>query len=202
MLPILQISRCLLQTLDIDFTATTSKKNQKDVASSSSLNKQKRHIEPPSTSELDVFYKTLNHAQLKPAILKITPPYLDQYIPDSCNANFPDLISHVYNPNCLSMDYMLYILLYIIILYVIYIIYCIYIICYIGLATHTLNKMVCNTRNKVIISIQLVLAVLFLTWSLHSFYNYILIPLLSSLQPLVTNVVCLNVTLVVTAQFK
>ena len=91
---------------DIDFTATTSKKKQKDVASSSSLHKQKRHIEPPSTSELDVFYETLNHAQLKPAILKITPPYLDQFIPDSCNASFPALISHMYNPNCLSMDYM------------------------------------------------------------------------------------------------
>ena len=42
---------------------------------------------------------------------------------------------------------------------------------------------------------------LFLMWSLHSFYNYILIPLLNSLQPLVMNVVCLNVTLVVIDQF-
>ena len=64
-------------------------------------------VEPPSESEIAVFYKALDLAKTKPAILNITPPYTEQFIPHVCDSALSTPLSQLYNPDCLSVDYVI-----------------------------------------------------------------------------------------------
>ena len=59
-------------------------------------------VDPPTKDELTTFFETLNSSDLKPAILKITSPYCNQFIPKLCDNSLPSTISQLYNPEALS----------------------------------------------------------------------------------------------------
>ena len=61
-------------------------------------------VEEPSESELADFYQMLNSAKHKPAILKITPPYSREFIPQIVQNELLPL-SHMHDPHALEMDY-------------------------------------------------------------------------------------------------
>ena len=61
-------------------------------------------IHPASTTELDTFYKAVNEAKRKPAILKITQPFADTFIPMLSQSVFPLPITELYNPAALDME--------------------------------------------------------------------------------------------------
>jgi len=44
--------------------------------------RQSQKVDPPSDGELSTFFEMLDSSKEKPAILKITPPYSKQYIPN------------------------------------------------------------------------------------------------------------------------
>ena len=53
----------------------------KDIGfSSTSVLKKPCDIDPPTKDELEKFYRALNSSKVKPAILKITPPYSKEFI--------------------------------------------------------------------------------------------------------------------------
>jgi len=62
-------------------------------------------IHPASTTELDTFYKAINEAKRKPAILKITHPFAETFIPLLSQSVFPLPITELYNPAALDMEY-------------------------------------------------------------------------------------------------
>lgn len=99
--PLVKIKVTTANIKSIDFTSPNNKKQ--DTTTSC---KRMQLIEPPTQSELDAFYSTLNLAELKPAILKVTPPYSAQFIPRTCNSSLPTPISHMYKPDSLAMDYL------------------------------------------------------------------------------------------------
>ena len=55
---------------------------------------------------VDIFYKDLAKAKEEPAILKITNPYADSFIPVSTIPSFPKPLADFYNPSFLQMDYL------------------------------------------------------------------------------------------------
>ena len=59
----------------------------------------------PSTTELDAFYKAINEAKKKPAILKITQPFAETFIPMLSQSVFPMPIAELYNPAALDMAF-------------------------------------------------------------------------------------------------
>lgn len=62
-------------------------------------------IHAASTTEQDTFYKALNEAKRKPAILKITEPFAKTFIPMLSQSVFPLPITELYNPTALDMEY-------------------------------------------------------------------------------------------------
>ena len=82
--------------MDISFTAKQA---------SSSLPRQAQRIEPPTEAELDVFYKTLDSSAVKPAILKITPQFSEQFMPHLSLTSLPPPISQLYDQDALQLDY-------------------------------------------------------------------------------------------------
>ena len=55
---------------------------------------------------MDAFYAQLNAAKRKPAILKIVEPYSEQFIPKLTTSIFPTLLTELYSPESLCMDYL------------------------------------------------------------------------------------------------
>jgi hypothetical protein len=53
-----------------------------------------------------MFYEKINKAEMKPAILKITLPYAEDFIPILSNNEFPIPIVELYNPEMLHVDYL------------------------------------------------------------------------------------------------
>ena len=56
--------------------------------------------------ELEKFYHALNSSKIKPAILKITPPYSKEFIPRSTDPSLPLPISQLYDPETLELGYL------------------------------------------------------------------------------------------------
>ena len=61
-------------------------------------------VQPPTDSEIDTFYQTLNSAKLKPAILRIIPEYADQFAPQHLALDLPVLLPR-YKAEYLNLDY-------------------------------------------------------------------------------------------------
>ena len=63
-------------------------------------------VNAPSEADLDTFFKTINGAKHKPGILKVVPPYADQFVPLSFTSLLPPLLTDLYEPEYLQMDYL------------------------------------------------------------------------------------------------
>ena len=63
-------------------------------------------IDTPNDEKLQSFLNKLNGAKAKPAILKITQPYDEQFIPKSSTLLLPVLLSEFYSPEALHKDYL------------------------------------------------------------------------------------------------
>ncbi|KAL5486605.1 hypothetical protein EMCRGX_G019107 [Ephydatia muelleri] len=76
----------------VNFSSSTT-----DCAKTVSQCKLKPHhvVQPPTDSEIDTFYQTMNSAQLKPAILRIVPEYADQFAPGHLALDLPLLMSQL-----------------------------------------------------------------------------------------------------------
>ncbi len=85
---------------DIDFTSPSSRKEKNDCPA-----RKHRRVKPPSGTEISNFYEVLNSCEKKPAILKITPPYSNQFIPSSSTETLPTPISELYDPDTLQLSY-------------------------------------------------------------------------------------------------
>lgn len=55
---------------------------------------------------MDIFFKKISEAKAKPAILKITSPYAENFIPILSNPKFPVCLTELYNPDKLNKDYL------------------------------------------------------------------------------------------------
>ncbi len=58
------------------------------------------------SAEIEKFYGVLNCAKKKPAILKITQPYAEKFIPKMCQEQFPEPMNELYSPEALKMTYL------------------------------------------------------------------------------------------------
>ena len=72
--------------------------------STSSSNRHPRLLQTPEEDQKD-FFKKLNTAKTKPAILKIVDPYFEQFIPKTLQPSFPKLLGELYNPSTLTLKY-------------------------------------------------------------------------------------------------
>ncbi|KAL5494310.1 hypothetical protein EMCRGX_G015612, partial [Ephydatia muelleri] len=90
------------EIVTVNFSSSTT-----DCAKTVSQCKLKPHhvVQPPTDSEIDTFYQTMNSAQLKPAILRIVPEYADQFAPGHLALDLPLLMSQLYKAEYLSLDY-------------------------------------------------------------------------------------------------
>ncbi|KAL5510426.1 hypothetical protein EMCRGX_G005968 [Ephydatia muelleri] len=90
------------EIVTINFSSSTT-----DCAKTVFQCKVKPHhvVQPPTDSEIDTFYQTMNSAQLKPAILRIVPEYADQFAPGHLALDLPLLMSQLYKAEYLSLDY-------------------------------------------------------------------------------------------------
>lgn len=52
-----------------------------------------------------MFLAKINLAQKKPAILKITPPYAEEFIPNCYKSTLPKPMTDLYNPEMLHVDF-------------------------------------------------------------------------------------------------
>ena len=87
---------------DIDFSCpNTSKTNVPD---------QKKKIkEVPSSTpteiELQDFFRKLSLSKSKPALLPLVPPYNVQFKAKSIQEIYPQVLSELYEPECISLNY-------------------------------------------------------------------------------------------------
>ena len=89
---------------DIQFYCLGNKKHRPSKPDNIQPSRQHTDIDLPSELEMDIFYKDLAKAKEKPAILKITNPYADSFIPVSTIPSFPKPLADLYNPSSLQMD--------------------------------------------------------------------------------------------------
>jgi hypothetical protein len=73
---------------DINFENPRKRQKQVHTGVSTSTSVPPK-IAPPSTEELDTFYASINQANIKPAILRITPPYANDFVPKLSSGKFP-----------------------------------------------------------------------------------------------------------------
>ena len=88
---------------DIDFNSPNTSKTYAPGA-------EKKIKEVPSSStpneiELQDFSCKLNLSKSKPAILSLVPPYNVQYKPKSIQEIYPQVLSELYEPECISLNY-------------------------------------------------------------------------------------------------
>lgn len=85
---------------DINFSSKLPQGNEHDT---SKVRKQK--VAEPTDEEIDNFNTVLNGAKRKPGILKITPPFAEQFVPKMSLAQFPKPLTDLYNPEALKFTY-------------------------------------------------------------------------------------------------
>ena len=81
---------------------------KRPLCDTSSHSKQQRLSsvrEPPSEGELKTFFEKISKAEAKPAILKVTMPYAEEFVPMLSKSQFPLPITELYNPKMLGSDY-------------------------------------------------------------------------------------------------
>ena len=87
---------------DIDFSCPNTSKTY-------APGPEKKIKEVPSSTpteiELQYFFCKLNLSKIKPAILSLVPPYNVQYKPKSIQDVYPQVLSELYEPECISLNY-------------------------------------------------------------------------------------------------
>jgi len=64
-----------------------------------------KKISQPTETELETFYGSISEAKSKPAILRITPPFAEAFIPRLSLSIFPQPLTEYYNPATLDIGY-------------------------------------------------------------------------------------------------
>ncbi len=81
-----------------------------ELSQSSSTPKRHRlssaNCQSPSVEQVHEFYQKISKSKYPPAILKITMPYANQFIPNLCNPAYPKPITELYNPEMLHENYL------------------------------------------------------------------------------------------------
>jgi hypothetical protein len=96
---------------DIDFTKPETLKKKIDQTicgqpSSSPSSVVNKHINlTPGEDELGNFFQKLSLGPSKPAVLSIVPPYSQAYKPKSTDHIYPTILSELYDPNNIDMNY-------------------------------------------------------------------------------------------------
>ena len=78
---------------------------KKPCSSASDMSRNVKAIPPPTGPELESFYKAIAQSKDKPAILKITQPFAESFVPQLSLPTIPQPITHLYNPAILEMGY-------------------------------------------------------------------------------------------------
>ena len=81
---------------------------KKPCSSASEMSRNVKAISPPTGPDLESFYKAIAQAKDKPAILKITQPFTESFVPQLSLPTIPQPITHhtdIYNPATLEMGY-------------------------------------------------------------------------------------------------
>ena len=58
------------------------------------------------SEEFEQFIKDISLADQKPAILKVIKPYADDFIPKAFDSKLPQLLTSLYSPEALHLDYL------------------------------------------------------------------------------------------------
>lgn len=90
---------------DIMFLSPANSR-KRSLSSDESQVSTSRKIDLTLDSEQQMFFKQINRAKNKPAILKIINPYADNFIPTPCLPSFPKPLTDLYNPAALQMEYL------------------------------------------------------------------------------------------------
>ena len=99
---------------EIDFTSPNTLKKKFNQNIENNQNKKikcdemKKKSVPnfPSDEKLKHFYQSLNLCKSKPAILSIVPPYDEKYKPALLSDNFPKILTELYDPSKIEMNYL------------------------------------------------------------------------------------------------
>ena len=89
---------------DIAFERPVQKKHED--ATPSRPKRKRTDITPPSEAQIDAFFKQVNMADKKPAILTVTQPYAKEFIPKLCTSTLPMPLTELYSQEALHMDYL------------------------------------------------------------------------------------------------
>ena len=99
----------MIQFLQYDFTIQVETADIRDIifhrTNAAAKPSFSRVIPPPTGKEITGFLQSLNCADLKPAIFKITKPFASEFIPHVLNPSYPHIISELYDQDALAMDY-------------------------------------------------------------------------------------------------
>ena len=91
-----QVTPAAIKNIVFKQKATLSDTETISCASEDSLSTAKKpKIEPPTKAELADFFSSLNRADNKPAILKITAPYYKDFVPKLSKPEFPKPITEL-----------------------------------------------------------------------------------------------------------
>ena len=93
---------------DIKFISGKRASNNSDDTDAISSQKKTcvtQQIPVPLESELYAFYDAINQAKKKPAILKVTPPYSEDFVPVLSQSVYPLAIMELYKPEALALKY-------------------------------------------------------------------------------------------------
>ena len=64
-----------------------------------------KKVPQPTETELETFYGSISEAKNKPAILRITPPFAESFIPRLSLSTFPQPLTEYYKPAALDLSY-------------------------------------------------------------------------------------------------
>ncbi|XP_065919932.1 uncharacterized protein [Dysidea avara] len=95
---------------EIKFRSSSGKRQRCDSGSTDATSSQNKtstaEISDPSDAELNTFYDGINnYTKRKPGILKISPPYSDNFIPILSQSIYPTAMMELYNPEALTLQY-------------------------------------------------------------------------------------------------
>ena len=101
------------QVRDIDFTSTKSLKKQFErklenttqTVTSSPRQNRKQQVPPPTPDEVTDFLSKLHMTGQKAAILSVTEPYADEYVPTVEQTSMPQMLSDLKDIDALTISY-------------------------------------------------------------------------------------------------
>ncbi len=84
-----------------------SRSDKTSTSSDSSVPAAKQpKISQPSDLEMNNFFRKIDKAQIKPALLRVVEPFAEDFIPRLSTDKLPKPLTDLYNPDALRMDYL------------------------------------------------------------------------------------------------